>query len=196
MPQNATCVGNSATANACLVESRHRKLIGCDIDSDRIELMKSSLIKLFAEQVMNSEYVIEENEAVCTTVCEFLAMWKSSTAWQRKLCLATDQNLCLGRVFSTYFPQYLSSYCSNTDIFDMTKYLPRNQCLERWYSRFDTMDVTALLLHEACAWGVTVELSTIALAYTNLGLRLQDNSTYGNGFMSAFIMTFSLLLFA
>lgn len=55
--------GILATAYVHLLERRHRKTIGSDMESDCIELTNPSLIDVFAEHVLRSESYIEQDEA-------------------------------------------------------------------------------------------------------------------------------------
>lgn len=118
--------------------------------------------------------------------------------------------------------QYLSSNYFDRNIFDDARDLPYNRGLELWYSRLNEMEVTALLVHEAYVWGEVCMPSiaphpdnrmgcfrTISFATrevtgysyeplaSDLGLRLQDNSTYSDGGDVSFKnMTFKPTLFA
>lgn len=81
-----------------------------------MELIKPSLIKVFAEKRLNLGSDIEEDEADCTAICELLA-WKTSSTLQRKQAWAADKNLRPVHVFSVHIAQYPVSNFSNTDIF-------------------------------------------------------------------------------
>lgn len=189
-----------------------KAFVGCNNDSHCIGLMKSSLIRLFSEQVLSSESNFEENENMCTAACVILPMWKRINDLERKHGWAMDLKLRLDEPFSAHITQYLSSYFFATNSFNKTKYPLRIQWLELWYSRYIEKDVTALLLHEVsvCVWyaaakpstthdpdsvmGYCVSKSTLArksvwyyygnLAFADLGLRLRENGRYVEGVMS------------
>lgn len=87
------CVGTGAIAQASILKSRHKKVVGCDMDSDSFELIKLELIKEFVDQVLNSKSDIEEGKPFSTAACEPLAMQGFSISLQRTQAWAADQNL-------------------------------------------------------------------------------------------------------
>lgn len=98
-------VGTGTPAKDFLLENRHRKFVGCDMDSDSVEVMKPSLIKVFEEQLLNSKSDIEKEKSFFIAACASLGIWESNTSFQRKQARETDQNLYLAQVFPLHITQ-------------------------------------------------------------------------------------------
>lgn len=130
------------TAKACLLEKRHSKCFGCNMDSNCIERMKPSMLKMFGEQILNSESDIEEDEAVYSATCNILAIFKSSDSLKRKQACALDQNLLPAHMFPAHITPKQSRHFEDTHLFEKTRYLPFNQWSELWYSSLNKIDVT------------------------------------------------------
>lgn len=210
------CAGTGATAKACLLESKHRKFVGCEADRRCFELMRPSLLLVFASQVLNEASDIVEGPDVVAAARRFCAASSKQGTEMRRNVWMTRAGLPPLQVFPIHVTHFVSQTFFDGALFHDAKYIPCNLWSEKWYDRLNAVDAHALLVHECCILGVMVQPSSIehpragrgcfaaryfqkgetigfyygTLIYQDLTAQKNKNVTIGEGCMSVTVLDF------
>lgn len=88
------CVGTESTAKACLLAPKYFKFVGYDVDSACITKTKSSILKIFAQQVLDDESNIDESEEIQVVAKHYLQRSATAAEYCCKKVWKCSRGLC------------------------------------------------------------------------------------------------------
>lgn len=92
-----------ATGKDCLLEPKHRKFTGCDVDGDCGAKIMPSLLLIFTEQVLNTDLDTTRSGDVQNAGKFYLAERTAGFVGLRKTVWKAPRRLCFVQVFPKTF---------------------------------------------------------------------------------------------
>lgn len=154
-------LGTGATAKACLLELKHGKFACCNADITCMAKMMPSLLKVFAEQVMNPESDIEDGEYFQKVARDILCSSTCAVEKRRRNVSQVPKGMTGTQTFPKHITLYISQYHPDMKLDEKAQHLPCSLWSEKWLSRLHSMDERALLSHESGIHGMKLKPSTI-----------------------------------
>ena len=210
--------GTYPVFKACLKLPKHRRFIGCDIDTDCLYHVEDDLIQTYARLIISSDSDLNPpNEklklAAQTLVSEMeqLKVNRRASAW------TVPQGLVSMQTFPPYIIQMLCNYHRDMGLFIRGKHRPMLQWTSEWNRRMNSMDMNVLLAHECYVRNVSIRKSTIkspiagdglfaekdflqgevigyyygSLVYGDIGKKKKLSTRYGEGILSVGVDEFN-----
>lgn len=211
-----TFCGTLSTAKACLSLHKHRKFVGCDIDSACIDASLPGLLLIFAKQCLNDDSDItvdyEVQEAAKLYISSMDAVEKKMrwTVWSVPGGFVPVQN------FPEHILRFLSAMHFDYSLYDLCKMMGPHKWSRKWRQRLESSDMRALLAAESGALQLSVQPSSIkhpmagrglfsmrnigagetisyyygSVVYSDLSGKPQKHRTYGEGVMAVTVQDF------
>lgn len=112
--------------------------------------MRSSVIVVFASQVLSPDSNINKEKTVRSASQTLLARWRHHLCLKEQVCWTLNRWLQLIQVFLDHITKFVLQIDFITDFYDMATNMLCIEWPKCWYSRFNDLDATAALIHENC----------------------------------------------
>lgn len=148
---------------------------------------------------------------MCSTIVTVLLRWRQHFGKNVQVRWWLDERLRSIKFFSVHTPICTLKKYLDIKLYDMTKSIPCLQWPGPWYLRLNSIDVTDILMYEACICRVAIKRSTVlhfdswfghlpttrfetrevvgyyygTLVYAHLGSKLRNGRVYGDKITSA-----------
>jgi len=199
--------GTFPTAKACMKLDKHRRFVGCDLDYKCIKFSMESLVRTYAEQLLNPSSDIEGNDELVADASSYLkGLSRLDSKTERDLWNA-PAGFPPVQVFPDHVAHFTSAMFNDFTLYRSLRGLPLNQWGKVWVDRFHSLDCNAILAHEQFALGVRLSPSSIpgagigvfamknfgkgekigwyygTLVYRKIGSDKSSSRVYGSGHM-------------
>lgn len=171
--------GSSVTAKVCLLESKHRKFICCDSDSNCIEGIIPSHLDTLAMQILSEWLDIFEEGKFQLAAEAYLNMSSSNKsvlsrgAWKFVTLLPPVQS------FPYNVTQFLSQERLNMELFEKAMHISSTSLSEKWLFKIKPFDAYALLAQYCLTYEVAVKPSNITHKRARMGCFATQNTDKG-----------------
>ena len=155
------CAGTFSVAMACMLMPKHRKFVGCDKDDSCLENSMTSLVALFARQILNPNSDIDGTDHDKVHAKVLLRELDAIEAKRRLDIWDIPPGVPVVQTFPKYLRHFISQFIGDPKLYNCTIPIPWNRWKMSWKIALDGIPTQALRAMEAGALGLSVKPSTI-----------------------------------